>query len=142
MTEFTPIAGLVGGLLIGLSAAILLVFSGKIAGISGIVNGLFSKNTSEIVWRGTFIVGLILGPLIAAQFSYSLPSGISLTWPQVILGGILVGVGTNMANGCTSGHGVCGIGRLSSRSIIATLIFMLVAMVTVWLMRNGLGEVL
>ena len=142
MIEFTPIAGLVGGLLIGLSAALLLVFSGKIAGISGIVNGLFSKDISEIVWRSTFIVGLILGPLIASQFSYSLPTSISLTWPQVILGGVLVGVGTNMANGCTSGHGVCGIGRFSSRSILATLIFMLIAMVTVWLMRNGLGELL
>ncbi len=142
MTEFTPIAGLIGGLLIGLSAAVLLIFTGRIAGISGIVNGLFSQSKTEIVWRGTFIAGLILGPLIAAQFSYSLPSSISLTWPQVILGGVLVGVGTNMANGCTSGHGVCGIGRLSSRSIMATLIFMLVAMVTVWLMRNGLGELL
>lgn len=142
MTEFTPVAGLVGGLLIGLSAAMLLIFAGRIAGISGIVNGMFTRDGKEILWRGAFVVGLIIGPVIASNFNYSLPTNIEMTWPQVILGGIFVGLGTNLANGCTSGHGVCGIGRFSSRSIIATAIFMLVAMITVWLMRNGLGELL
>ncbi|MEP1742441.1 MAG: YeeE/YedE family protein [Kangiellaceae bacterium] len=142
MTEFTPVAGLVGGLLIGLSAAMLLIFAGRIAGISGIVNGMFTRDRKEILWRGAFVVGLIIGPVIASNFNYSLPTNIEMTWPQVILGGIFVGLGTNLANGCTSGHGVCGIGRFSSRSIIATAIFMLVAMITVWLMRNGLGELL
>jgi uncharacterized protein len=142
MTEFTPVAGLVGGLLIGLSAAMLLIFAGRIAGISGIVNGMFTHDRKEILWRGAFVVGLIIGPVIASNFNYSLPTNIEMTWPQVILGGIFVGLGTNLANGCTSGHGVCGIGRFSSRSIIATAIFMLVAMITVWLMRNGLGELL
>lgn len=142
MTEFTPIAGLVGGGLIGLSAVILLIFLGKTAGISGIVNGVFSRDREEILWRGAFILGLVLGPLMASNFNYSLPNNISMSWSQVILGGILVGLGTNMANGCTSGHGVCGIGRFSSRSIIATFIFMLIAMVTVWLTRNALGELL
>lgn len=142
MTEFTPVAGLVGGLLIGLSAAMLLIFAGRIAGISGIVNGMFTRDRKEILWRGAFVVGLIIGPIIASNFNYSLPTNIEMTWPQVILGGIFVGLGTNLANGCTSGHGVCGIGRFSSRSIVATAIFMLVAMITVWLMRNGLGELL
>ncbi len=142
MTEFTPVAGLVGGLLIGLSAAMLLIFAGRIAGISGIVNGMFTRDGKEILWRGAFVVGLIIGPIIASNFNYSLPTNIEMTWPQVILGGIFVGLGTNLANGCTSGHGVCGIGRFSSRSIVATAIFMLVAMITVWLMRNGLGELL
>jgi uncharacterized protein len=142
MTEFTPVAGLVGGLLIGLSAAMLLIFAGRIAGISGIVNGMFTRDGKEILWRGAFVVGLIIGPIIASNFNYSLPTNIEMTWPQVILGGVFVGLGTNLANGCTSGHGVCGIGRFSSRSIVATAIFMLVAMITVWLMRNGLGELL
>ncbi len=142
MTEFTPVAGLVGGLLIGLSAAMLLIFAGRIAGISGIVNGMFTRDGKEVLWRGAFVVGLIIGPIIASNFNYSLPTNIEMTWPQVILGGIFVGLGTNLANGCTSGHGVCGIGRFSSRSIVATAIFMLVAMITVWLMRNGLGELL
>ena len=142
MTEFTPVAGLVGGLLIGLSAAMLLIFAGRIAGISGIVNGMFTRDGKEVLWRGAFVVGLIIGPIIASNFNYSLPTNIEMTWPQVILGGVFVGLGTNLANGCTSGHGVCGIGRFSSRSIVATAIFMLVAMITVWLMRNGLGELL
>jgi uncharacterized protein len=142
VTEFTPIAGLVGGGLIGISAALLFIFTARTAGISGIVNGLFSSNKTEILWRATFIMGLILGPIITSQFNFNLPASINLTWFQVVIGGILVGVGTNLANGCTSGHGVCGISRFSTRSIIATIVFMLVAILTVWVVRSGLGEIL
>lgn len=126
-TEFTPFAALVGGLLIG--AAILVLFHtvGRIAGVSGMISGAFRTATpgSERAWRFAFLGGLLIGPVIASQLSgQSLikPSPASL--PLLIVAGLAVGLGTGMANGCTSGHGVCGVSRLSPRSIVATGVFM------------------
>ena len=126
-TEFTPIAALVGGLLIG--AAILVLFHtlGRIAGVSGMISGAFRKATPgpERAWRFAFLGGLLLGPVVAIQLTGQpliQPSPASL--PVLIVAGLAVGLGTGMANGCTSGHGVCGVSRLSPRSIVATVVFM------------------
>jgi len=132
MTEFTPISGFIGGTIIGLSAVVLLLFKGRVAGISGILNGAFTKDKTELVWRSVFLIGVISGPFLAAIFASKLPDSIDLSWPVVIIGAFLVGFGTNLAGGCTSGHGICGVGRFSLRSIWATVIFMSIAMLTVF----------
>ncbi len=130
--------GLIGGLLIGLSAAMLMLFSGRVAGISGIVGGLlFNRDPADALWRKLFVVGLLLGPLLLTAFAgapaVSLPTG----WLALGLGGVLVGFGTRLGNGCTSGHGVCGMARFSKRSIIATLTFMAFGFLTVFVLRHG-----
>lgn len=140
LENFTPISALLGGALIGLSVSLLLLLNGRMAGISGIMNGLFSAPKKEEIWRGLFLVGLIMGALI-----FQLLTNDSLTVRQgypillVILGGFLVGVGTRMGSGCTSGHGICGIANFSMRSITATITFMLSGMVTVFILRHILG---
>lgn len=132
MTEFTPISGIIGGTIIGLSAVVLLLFKGRVAGISGILNGVFTTNKQELIWRTLFLVGIVVGPLFAGLFESYLPHNIELSWITVIGGGFLVGFGTNLAGGCTSGHGICGVGRFSMRSIWATVVFMSIAMLTVF----------
>lgn len=141
-TEFTPVAALVGGLLIG--AAILVLFHtlGRIAGVSGMISGAFRKATpsSERAWRFTFLAGLLLGPVVAIQLtgqSLIQPSPASL--PLLIVAGLAVGLGTGMANGCTSGHGVCGVSRLSPRSIVATGVFMTFGFLTASVGRHLVG---
>ncbi|MGP9801634.1 YeeE/YedE family protein [Rheinheimera sp. NSM] len=134
MDNFTPIAALVGGSIIGLGALILFVFSGRIAGISGIAAAaLFSAEGRS--WRLAFLAGIIAGPLLVgtviSDFSYSTPQ---LSW-QVIVAGLLVGIGTGWGSGCTSGHGICGISRLSPRSITATVLFMFSGMLVATLLR-------
>jgi len=131
MTEFTPILSLIGGAIIGLSAIILLFFKGRIAGISGILNDSMSRERHEILWRWLFILGIALGPLIAIYFGSQLPDSLDIGWVELIIGAFLVGFGANLGNGCTSGHGICGVGRLSMRSISATLVFMSVAILVV-----------
>lgn len=132
MTEVNWIAALAGGMLIGLSATILLAFDGRIAGISGIVNGAM-KFKSEETWRWLFIAGMLGGGLIYEYVFTSEPTPVSDFAPgAMIVGGLLVGVGTQMGNGCTSGHGVCGLGRLSFRSLVAVITFMITAIVTVF----------
>lgn len=129
-TTFTPVASMAGGVLIGLAAALFLIFNGRIAGISGILGGLFRFRRSDIGWRAAFIGGLIIAPLVYAVF-WRLPSiQIEANAGTIIIAGLLVGFGTRYGSGCTSGHGVCGISRLSPRSIVATLIFMSVAFIT------------
>lgn len=130
-------SSLIGGALIGLSAVLLMLNNGRIAGISGILNGLLTQRlTRQQLWRIAFIAGLISGPLF-----YLLPGGnlpdISITsqLPYLIIGGLLVGFGSTLGSGCTSGHGVCGLARISPRSIVATLTFLLTAIATVWLTR-------
>ncbi len=141
MTEFTLYEALIGGALISVSALILLLFNGKIAGISGIFfTGFYaflSKNNTQVEkwWRLVFLAGLIMSPLLAGQFDANLPERIDISWPVLMIAGFLVGVGTRLGSGCTSGHGICGIGRLSARSIIATCIFMLTAVLTVFLFK-------
>ncbi|MDV3350222.1 YeeE/YedE family protein [Leptothoe sp. ISB3NOV94-8A] len=136
MVELSWGTALLGGVLIGLSATILLAFNGRIAGISGIVNGGIQGNEP---WRWLFLAGMLLGGIL---YEYGLapeptPTP-SLTAGTMILGGFLVGFGTRLGNGCTSGHGVCGLGRLSLRSLVAVLTFLTTAMLTVWLTRHGI----
>jgi uncharacterized membrane protein YedE/YeeE len=136
---FTPVSALLGGALIGLSVTLLLLFNGRIAGISGILNGVFILPRDEKTWRILFLLGLILG---AALFNQLMPNFFSLrqNYPFWLLvsGGLLVGFGTRMGSGCTSGHGICGIARLSIRSILATLTFMASGIFTVFIIRHVL----
>jgi len=130
--NFTPFSALIGGALIGLSASLLLILKGRIAGISGIVNGVLLPQTGDLGWRILFIVGLALGGLIyqlaIGDVSHIQTSASTLT---LVIAGLLIGVGSTLGSGCTSGHGVCGIARLSPRSIVATLVFMSTAILTV-----------
>ena len=137
MENFTPVSGLVGGVLIGLAVALMLLLNGRLAGISGIVSGMLSSKAGNMVWRLAFVAGLMLGAL-----AYVLVSGGPLTVnvlaspPAILIGGLLVGFGTRMGSGCTSGHGLCGLALLSRRSVVATAVFFGVAMVTVFLTRH------
>jgi uncharacterized protein len=140
MANFTPTSAAVGGALIGLSAALLMTLNGRIAGITGLFAGLIDPIGSERIWRATFIAGLIAAPLSAALLGLALPLPQMPTSLAVIAAaGLLVGFGTRLANGCTSGHGVCGIARLSPRSIAATAIFMGAAIIVVALTRQVFG---
>ena len=140
MHNFTPLSGLSGGVLIGLAAAALMLLTGRIEGISGIFGGLLTPHASDRGWRIAFIAGLLAAPLLAAMASGSLPTPkMPASLALTVVAGLLVGVGTRMGGGCTSGHGVCGTSRLSARSIAATLIFMAAAIVTVAIVRHGLG---
>lgn len=140
MTEFTPYSALLGGALIGLSAVLLMWLNGRIAGVSGILGGLMRFDKGEFGWRASFVLGLILTPIIYMRVTKEI---IPLTPPEpvgiVILAGLLVGIGSQMGNGCVSGHGICGIARLSPRSIVATLTFILAGFVTVYVMRHVFG---
>ena len=137
-TSFTPYSGLFGGILIGLSSAALLLTSGKIAGISGILGRSLFPSRGDLSWRMSFLVGLPPGALLATKFA---PGSFSITDDPVLLvaGGLLVGVGTQLGNGCTSGHGVCGMARGSVRSVVATLTFMTTAGLTVFVVRHVAG---
>lgn len=138
MDTFTPVSSLVGGLLIGLSAAILILFNGRIAGISGILSGAFFSTKHEKRWRLVFLLGLFASPFIYRLFT-ELPSlDISDNLAKIVLAGLLVGFGTRLGSGCTSGHGVCGIARLSVRSIVATVVFMAAAILTVYITKHVL----
>lgn len=141
MNDFTPVAGLIGGALIGTSAVVLLACSGRLAGISniahGVVDGLRQGKWMESGWRVTFLLGMILSTWAYFRWSGAVvnprqhfPAGL------LVLGGLLVGYGTSMGNGCTSGHGVCGLGRMSVRSLVATLTFMAAGGLTVFVMRH------
>lgn len=128
---------LIGGMLIGVSTSLMLLINGKILGISGIVSGALTKIKSEHAWRYFFIIGLLSGGLVVnffnpSYFDYDIP----LSWVDVILGGLLVGIGTNLGSGCTSGHGICGLSRFSIRSLVATCLFMAIAIITVSIKRH------
>ncbi len=138
MENFTPVSGLIGGLLIGVAASLLLLLNGRISGISGIVGGLLAPTkSSDAGWRVVFVAGLLLG-----AFAYMLATGgamsvrMQATMPVLIVAGLLVGFGTRFDSGCTSGHGLCGIARLSKRSIVASAVFFGVAMLTVFVFRH------
>jgi uncharacterized protein len=135
--NFTPVSGLVGGLLIGLAAALLLLLNGRISGISGIAGGLLAPKSSDAGWRVVFVVGLFLGAFIyMLATGGAIPVTMQASVPVLVAAGLLVGFGTRLGSGCTSGHGVCGIARLSKRSIVATSVFFGVAMLTVFLTRH------
>ena len=139
MHNFTPLSGLIGGALIGLASALLMLSAGRLAGVSGILGGLLTAG-SDRAWRIAFNAGLIVAALVGPSFGAPgaariYPSSLSL----YAVAGLLVGFGSRMGNGCTSGHGVCGFARFSTRSITATLVFMGVAVVTVLIVRHGFG---
>ena len=133
--NFTPWASLAGGILIGLSAGLLALRSGRILGVSGFVSGLFDRD-DEWLSRLMLLVGLVAAPLVVGLFSPLAAPIPDVGWPVVAAGGLLVGFGTRMASGCTSGHGVCGLSRLSLRSAVATGLFMAAAFVTVFIARH------
>jgi uncharacterized membrane protein YedE/YeeE len=140
MAAFDPVAALIGGALIGLAAVLMMLLTGRIAGISGILGGLLTGPANDRAWRLAFIAGLIAAPLISGAFGRPLPlPDMPASWAVVIAAGLLVGFGTRLAGGCTSGHGICGMARLSPRSIAATLIFMAVAILVVAVSRHVLG---
>ncbi|WP_415811108.1 YeeE/YedE family protein [Litorimonas haliclonae] len=140
MENFTPISASIGGVLIGLSAVLLMGSAGRIAGISGILGGLFSSTKADRGWRIAFLAGLVLGPFLAALWKAEFLSvNFPVTGPLLVIAGVLVGLGTQIGGGCTSGHGVCGNARLSMRSVIATLTFMTTGVVTVFILRHVVG---
>ena len=133
---FAPWSALAGGVLIGLAAAMFVLLNGRIAGISGIVGGLFSPSRGDLIWRAAFVAGLVSAPLLCAQFAAAPPLRIDAGYGALVLSGLLVGIGTRYGSGCTSGHGVCGLSRLSIRSLAATAAFMGAGFVTVFVMRH------
>jgi len=139
VSNFTPVASLLGGVLIGLAAAMLWLANGRIAGISGIVGNLPSARTGDVTWRIVFLAGLIVAPLGYAALAGTPMIRLDASPPIVIAGGLLVGFGTRLGSGCTSGHGVCGMARFSPRSIAATCLFMSAAFITVFVMRHIVG---
>lgn len=136
---FTPYAALAGGALIGLAAAIFVLFNGRIAGISGILGGLLRPASGGAGWRLAFLVGLIGAPMVYALATALPQPRIDAGWGALVAAGLLVGVGTRYGAGCTSGHGVCGLSRLSPRSLVATLAFMGAGFATVYTMRHLLS---
>jgi len=137
MAEANISGGLLGGLLIGLAATLLLLFNGRIAGIAGILGGLIVPNfASERLWRGAFVVGLLCGAAIYAWLHGALPLHLQAGNSLMLVAGLLVGFGTRLGSGCTSGHGVCGLARRSPRSLVATATFIACGMLTVFLTRH------
>jgi uncharacterized protein len=141
MTEFTPLSGLLGGVMIGLSAVILMAGPGRIMGASGIFSGLLTTHfNQEFRWRMTFIIAMMVGAAWTGLFAFD-SSSIAFIDNRALIGiaGVLVGAGTVLGSGCTSGHGICGLARLSKRSLAATIIFMVSAMLTVFITRHITG---
>lgn len=145
-THFSPWSALAGGALIGLAASLLLLANGRVAGVSRIIGELLGPADGNRRWQASFLAGLILAPTLWAGLA---PNGLPASdlvptgpadWSVLIIGGLLVGFGTRLANGCTSGHGVCGLARLSPRSLIAVLVFMAAGFATVFLARHVLGN--
>lgn len=135
MTEFSPFTALIGGAFIGFAALGLLLFNGRIAGVSGIFSALVAiKNTQ--VWQWLFVAGLVIGPVFAGLFGFELAPPINTPWLVLLIAGFCVGFGARLGSGCTSGHGICGVGRLSFRSIIATSIFMVTAIITAFVCHH------
>lgn len=134
--DFTPWSALTGGALIGLAAALFVLLNGRIAGISGVMGGLLRPATGDITWRFAFLIGLIGVPLVYQVGAAPPVIRIDATDPMLVVAGLLVGIGTRYAAGCTSGHGVCGLSRLSPRSLVATATFMVVGFATVFCLRH------
>lgn len=140
MTEFTPLMSLVGGTLIGLSAVLLMAFNGRIAGMTGILTGLLPPVSTDWPWRAAFIAGAIAAPMLVLLLSnQTIGFDSSVADPWLAVSGLIVGVGVYFGSGCTSGHGVCGMARLSPRSIAATAVFMATTTATVFVSRHVLG---
>lgn len=139
LIHFTPYASFAGGLLIGIAAAILILFNGRIAGVSGIIGQLLNGVNRDNLWRIAFVLGIVVAPAIWQAWIGDLEIEIQTNALWLIIAGLLVGVGTSHGSGCTSGHGICGLSRFSMRSVIATLSFMISGMLTVYIVRHVLG---
>ncbi|WBT38009.1 YeeE/YedE family protein [Hyphomicrobium sp. DMF-1] len=137
MTEFTPLTALAGGSLIGLSAVMLMLFNGRIAGMTGMLTGLLAVPSAATGWRLAFIAGSIFAPIaMMAATGFSFDMQVATPLPMLALGGLIVGIGVTMASGCTSGHGVCGLARFSPRSLVAVVSFMASTAMTVFVIRH------
>ena len=140
MENFTPVSSMIGGALIGASSALFLAFNGRIAGISGIASGILSPRKSDATWRILFLMGLVGGVALYRLAGGSLQEiEITTSLPVLVGAGLLTGIGTDMGSGCTSGHGICGIARLSLRSIVATGTFVVIAVATFFFTRHMVG---
>ena len=138
-THFTPWTSLAGGITLGFAAALLLLLVGRTLGISGIVDGALTARDREFGWRATFLLGLLAAPNALRLIAAPMPPTIETPWAQLTISGLLVGFGTRLGSGCTSGHGICGLSRLSPRSLVATLTFMFAGFVTVYVVRHLAG---
>lgn len=138
MAPFDPVSAAIGGALIGLAAILLMLLTGRIAGVAGILGDLIEFTPGARAWRLAFLLGLVAGPLVVAAAGGSLRPPAMPGWPVVVLAGLLVGFGARLGSGCTSGHGICGIARLSPRSIAATATFVAVAILVVAITRHAL----
>ena len=138
-TAFTPWSALAGGILIGIAAAMFVFLNGRVAGISGILGGLLSPAKGDVGWRLAFVGGLVAAPLLYALLADQPAIRIDAGFGVLVAAGLLVGIGTRYGSGCTSGHGVCGLSRLSPRSLVATLTFMAAGFATVYVIRHVLG---
>ena len=137
---FTPIPSLLGGMILGVAAALYVILHGRILGISGIVSGLLHPKESDTAWRLSLVLGLITAPFLAALFFGIFPIiEIDSSWTAIVIAGLLVGFGAQYGSGCTSGHGICGLSRLSPRSLLATLAFMGAGFITVFVIRHLIG---
>jgi len=140
MTEFDPASALLGGCLIGIASALLMMLTGRIAGISGILGGVLSMAAGDKAWRLAFLAGLVGAPMVMSLMGHPiLEPQMPTNWFLLAASGLLVGFGTRLGGGCTSGHGVCGMARLSRRSIVATIVFMASAIIVVAIVRHGIG---
>jgi uncharacterized membrane protein YedE/YeeE len=139
MTDFTPFQSLFGGVLIGLSAVLLMALHGRIAGMTGILTGILPPVASDWRWRAAFLVGAIAAPLLYGLAGGAIPFSVPVATPALVVGGLLVGIGVHFGNGCPSGHGICGLARFSPRSLAAVATFMAAAFVTVYVVRHVIG---
>ena len=135
-THFTPWTSLAGGVMLGLAAALLLLLFGRVLGISGIVDGALAARDREFGWRATFLLGLFAAPTALRLFFVPTSPNLDMPWALLATAGLLVGFGARLGSGCTSGHGICGLSRLSSRSLVAVLTFMSAGFVTVFVVRH------
>ena len=139
-THFTPWSALAGGLVLGLASALFILLNGRVLGISGIVGGLLRPKAGDSAWRMSFVLGMLVAPALYWLLTgAAVPATIDAGWGTIVLAGLLVGLGTRYGAGCTSGHGVCGLARLSPRSLVATLAFMAAGFVTVFALRHLLA---
>jgi uncharacterized protein len=135
-TAFTPWSALAGGAIIGIAAVLFALFNGRVTGISGIIGGLLRPSLPDAAWRAAFLAGLIVAPIVYRSLEGPANLTIDANYPTLVVAGILVGIGTRYGSGCTSGHGVCGVSRLSPRSLVATLAFMAAGFATVFVTRH------
>lgn len=139
MTEFTPFLSLAGGVLIGLSATMLMALNGRIAGMTGILSGVIPPLSDDWGWRAAFLAGAILTPVLFVLAGGTIAFAVPVSTVALVAGGLIVGIGVSFGSGCTSGHGICGMARFSPRSIVATVVFMIATFVTVFVVRHVIG---